>query len=251
MKKKKVGIILTYNCEKLVQKAINNIPKNFFDIVICSDDGSTDKTLKILEENNIPVYQHKHIGYGSNLYKGMNIAFKKYNADYVYELHGDAQYDFKSVNFAADEFKKNNFDLILGNRFYQYKKALRNGMPIPIFLGNIVFSFIAGKLIGLNFRDLFPGFRAYSKLFFYTIEGKKFSWDYRFSFEIIVISKLKKLKIGNVPAYCNYKGSRKTPPYIYAIKALINILITGCNYRLASWSLMYKSLFDGNKKNSK
>jgi|TARA_B110000211_G_C13865192_1_gene458340 glycosyltransferase involved in cell wall biosynthesis len=248
---KKIGVILTYNCENLIQKTIDSIPKNFFDEVICSDDGSTDGTISILKKNNISTYSHPHLGYGSNLYKGMEIAFKKYDADYVYELHGDAQYDFQSVNFADDEFKKNNFDLILGNRFYKYKKALQNGMPIPIFLGNIFFSFMAGKLISLNFRDLFPGFRAYSKLFFDTIEGKKFSWDYRFSFEIIAISKLNKLKIGNVPVCCNYKGSRKTPPYIYAIKALISILITGCNYRLSALSLVYKSRINGNKKNSK
>ena len=113
MNKKKVGVILTYNCEKLVQKAIDNIPKNFFDTVICSDDGSTDKTLKILEENNIPVYQHKHLGYGGNIYSGMEIAFKKYNADYVYELHGDSQYDFKSTLFAEEKFQKENAELIL------------------------------------------------------------------------------------------------------------------------------------------
>ena len=81
MKKKKVGLILTYNCERMVQKAIDKIPKNFFDVIICSDDGSTDETIKILKDNNIPAYQNNHMGYGGNLYSGMKIAFNKYNAD--------------------------------------------------------------------------------------------------------------------------------------------------------------------------
>ena len=240
MKKINVGLVLTYNCQQLVQKTIDNIPKDFFDIVICSDDGSTDETLKILKNNGIPTYQHKHIGYGGNLYLGLKVAFQDYNADYVYELHGDAQYDFSSAVTADKQFTKENYDLILGNRFYKYNKAIENGMPIPIFLGNIFFSFIAGILIGLNFRDLFPGFRAYSKSFFFLIKDKNFSWDYRFSFEIIALSKIEKLKIGSVPTHCNYKGLRKTPPYSYAIKAFINIIITGIFFRLARAKLRFK-----------
>ena len=251
MKKIKVGLILTYNCEQLVQKTIDNIPKDFFDIVISSDDGSTDETIKILENNGIPTYQHKHMGYGGNLYSGMKIAFQEYNADYVYELHGDAQYDFNSAIAADKQFTKENSDLILGNRFYKYKKAIENGMPLSIFFGNIFFSFIAGILIGLYFRDLFPGFRAYNKSFFLMIKDKNFSWDYRFSFEIIAISKIEKLKIGNVPTHCDYKGLRKTPPYSYAIKAFINIVITGFFYRLAGAKLKYKYFKNENSKNSK
>ena len=236
---KKIGVILTYNCENLIQKTIDSIPKNFFDEVICSDDGSTDGTISILKKNNISTYSHPHLGYGSNLYKGMEIAFKKYDADYVYELHGDAQYDFSSAIEANKKILQNKSDLILGNRFYEYRKPLKNGMPLLIFLGNIFFSFVAGNLIQLNLRDLFPGFRVYSKFFFKTVKNRIFSWDYRFSFEIIAVSKLEKLKIDSIPAFCNYKGERKTPPYSYAIKCFFNILFVGFYYRLAKINLKY------------
>ncbi len=248
MRKKKVGLILTYNCEKLVQKAIDNIPKNFFDIVICSDDGSIDKTIKILKQNNIPVHQHKHLGYGGNLYAGMAIAFKNYEADYVYELHGDGQYDFKSTVFAEKKFQSEKADLILGNRFFKYKEAWERGMPLPIFLGNIFFSFIASTLIELYFRDLFPGFRAYSRRFFNIIENKDFTWDYRFSFQIIALSKYNKLRISDVPAYCDYRKAKTTAPYSHTFSAFINILITGFLYRFAKMNLKIR-YFDDSKKN--
>jgi hypothetical protein len=61
------------------------------------------------KKNNISTYSYHHLGYESNLYKGMEIAFKKYNADYVYELHGDAQYDFQSVYFVDDSPAKQGF----------------------------------------------------------------------------------------------------------------------------------------------
>ena len=151
MNKKKVGVILTYNCEKLVQKAINNIPKNFFDTVICSDDGSTDKTLKILEENNIPVYQHKHLGYGGNIYSGMEIAFKKYNADYVYELHGDSQYDFKSTLLAEEKFGTTILSSFLSNLLSSKsaESALKNPIKdkLIIFIINFILILLFSKVL--------------------------------------------------------------------------------------------------------
>ena len=48
MKNKVIGVLLTYNCENLVQKAINNIPREEFDDLISSDDGSKDKTIQIV-----------------------------------------------------------------------------------------------------------------------------------------------------------------------------------------------------------
>ena len=42
-------------------------------------------------------------------------------------------------NDIIKKFKIENSDLILGNRFYNYKNTLKNGMPIHIFFGNIVF----------------------------------------------------------------------------------------------------------------
>ena len=249
MKKKKVGLILTYNCERMVQKAIDKIPKNFFDVIICSDDGSTDETIKILKDNNIPAYQNNHMGYGGNLYSGMKIAFNKYNADYVYELHGDGQYDFKSTFLAEEKFKIDGSDLILGNRFFKYNEAWKRGMPLTIFVGNIFFSFLASILIELKFRDLFPGFRAYSREFFKTIENKIFTWDYRFSFQIIALAKFKNLKINHVPAYCNYKDEKTTVPYSHTLIALTNILMTGIFYRLAKVNIKYKYFLNDSKKN--
>ena len=42
-----IGLILTYNCENLVQKSIDKIPKNTLDEIICSDDESSDNTKTI------------------------------------------------------------------------------------------------------------------------------------------------------------------------------------------------------------
>ena len=48
-----IGVIMTYNCEQFVQKAIDRIPKKYFDQLICTDDGSTDKTIEVVKKNSI------------------------------------------------------------------------------------------------------------------------------------------------------------------------------------------------------
>ena len=123
MKNKVIGVLLTYNCENLVQKAINNIPREEFDDLICSDDGSKDNTIQIVEKNNIEVLRNKHKGYGGNLCRNKK-AFEM-GATHVVELHGDGQYDFKQVKFMKKKFDC-GADLVLGNRFYNYLQPLKD-----------------------------------------------------------------------------------------------------------------------------
>ena len=73
--------------------------------------------------------------------------------------------------------------------------------------------------------------------------------DYRFSFQIIALAKFKKLKINNVPAYCNYNQAKTTVPYSHTWIAFTNILITGIFYRLAKADIMYKYFLNDSKKN--
>ena len=111
-----IGVIMTYNCESLVQKAIDQIPKEEFDKLICTDDGSTDNTIEIVKKNNIEFIKNNHLGYGMNLYAGMKKAFEL-GATHVIELHGDSQYDFTYVKEMKQNFSQ-GCDLVLGNRFF-------------------------------------------------------------------------------------------------------------------------------------
>jgi glycosyltransferase involved in cell wall biosynthesis len=44
------GLILTYNCENLIENTIKKIPFKKFDRVLCVDDGSSDKIQKKLKK---------------------------------------------------------------------------------------------------------------------------------------------------------------------------------------------------------
>lgn len=232
-----IGVIMTYNCGELVQNAINQIPKEEFDQIICTDDGSTDNTLEVIKKNNIQYIQNSHLGYGMNLFSGMKKAFAL-GATHVVELHGDSQYDFSYVKEMKKKFNEGN-DLVLGNRFFDYKQPLKDGMPIHIYLGNI-FLTILGKIgLGIKNNDLFQGFRGYSKELFEKINVDNYNQDYRFSYEIIAQSYFLDLKISSVPTKCNYKDEHTTMPLKRAIPCIIHALKIGLHYRLAKLGLKF------------
>ena len=232
-----IGVIMTYNCGDYVQNAINQIPMDEFDDILCTDDGSTDNTIDIIEKNKIKFIKNNHLGYGMNLFAGMKKAFDL-GATHIVELHGDSQYDFSYVKDMKKKFAE-NYDLVLGNRFYDFKQPLNDGMPLHIYLGNI-FLTILGKIgLGIKNDDLFQGFRGYSKELFNKINTKNYNQDYRFSYEIIAQSHYLNLNISSVPTKCNYKGEHTTMPLTRAIPCIIHALKIGLHYRLAKFGLKF------------
>lgn len=235
---KLTGLVLTYNCENLVQKAIDNIPKNILHEVICIDDESKDNTRKVIEKNNILFFTHKHTGYGGNLFEGLKIAFNK-GATHVVEIHGDGQYDLNKITNVYEILKNDNsIDLILGNRFYDYMSPLKNKMGIVKYFGNIGITFMASVGLGIKSRDLFPGFRVYSRNFFEKLNFEKLSKFYWFSFEIIALSVFNNLKISEIAVDCDYRGEHKSMsmwkgfPFIWhTFKTIIQFRLSKLNFK--------------------
>ena len=237
---KLIGVLMTYNCESLVDKAISKIPISELDELICTDDGSTDGTVKKIKEKNITVVENIHNGYGSNLFSGLKKAFAS-GATHVVEIHGDGQYDYNQIKEMKKIFQENT-DLILGDRFYNFKQPIIDGMPKHIYFGNIVLSSIGRILLGLKLNDLFPGLRGYSRKFFEEMQNINLHKDYRFSFDIIARSVFKKLSIASVPVRCDYKSEHHTAPLRMAAPIIFNLIYTGLAYRFKG-KVFKKNLF--------
>ena len=200
--KKIFGFILTYNCASLLKNAYDQLPKDLFDKIICVDDGSSDDVVRVAESIGIPLFTHEHSGYGGNL----KFALKKsieLGADYMVEIHGDGQYDPFSIKLAMSKFDQ-EYDLVLGNRFFRFTQPLKDGMSLIRYFGNFLLSLMARLVLVLGPPDLFTGFRAYSKHLVETLDFSRGSDDYFFSFEIIAQARYAKLKICHVPARCYY-----------------------------------------------
>jgi glycosyltransferase involved in cell wall biosynthesis len=226
-----VGVMMTYNCARLVTRAFKNVPRHYFHEVICVDDGSTDDTVAVASKLGIPVYTHPHTGYGGNLFFGFGKALEM-GATHIIELHGDGQYDFGAVPETIDRLAE-GCDLILGNRFYDMRQPLRDGMDLARYLGNIFLSAIGRAGLGIPTRDLFPGFRAYSRRFVETIAIERTSKNYFFSFEIIAQARYCGLKICQVPVRCDYKGEHSSMKLSKGFPAILHTCETVFLVRLA------------------
>ena len=71
----------TYNGEKYIRKQIESILNQSMkvdEIIVC-DDGSTDKTVEILKEYPVTVYQNENnLGYRLNFKKAMSLCTHEY-----------------------------------------------------------------------------------------------------------------------------------------------------------------------------
>lgn len=234
--KKVIGVLMTYNCASMIRRAVENIPPGCFDAVICVDDGSADDTVATVTALGVPAFVHDHLGYGGNLLFGLRKAFEM-GATHAFELHGDGQYDFTAVPGAL-KLMADGCDLLLGNRFYDMLQPRRDGMDIGRYLGNIFLSTIARVGLGMiRFRDLFPGFRAYSRRFIETIDPTRTVQNYFFSFEIIAQARYCGLKICQIPVRCDYTREHSTQALWRGSLAIIHTCNTVLLYRLARLNL--------------
>lgn len=201
---KVIGVMMIYNCERLVEGAFRRLPQGVLDEVICVDDGSIDNTVIAAQRLGIPVYTHPHAGYGGNLIFGLRKALER-GAAYMVEIHGDGQFDFAAIEPAVEKLKS-GCDFVLGNRFYDLLQPLRDGMPLIRYFGNLTLSAIGRIGMGIGPTDLFTGTRAYSRRLVETLDFSNNTRDYFFSFQIIAQARYCRLKLCEVRTRSDYRG---------------------------------------------
>ena len=177
-------MIMTYNCAGFLEKTLQLLPRELFDTIIISDDASTDNTLEVAKRLGVPAFTHPHGGYGGNLKFGLRKAVAM-GADAVIEIHGDGQ--FVSSIPGAIQMLEQGYDLVLGNRFYTLLQPLKDRMSLIRYLGNLTLSQLGRMILWVKPRDLFTGFRAYSKRLVQSVEVSRGSDHYFFFFFIFFL----------------------------------------------------------------
>ena len=123
MKKNEILLIIpAYNEQDSILKTYKSVlkynkkSKNKVDVIVIND-GSTDNTQQILEENDIPNIQLiQNLGIGGAVQTGYKYAKEKgYN--YAIQFDGDGQHDVNYVENILEPLRKNQADLIIGSRF--------------------------------------------------------------------------------------------------------------------------------------
>lgn len=158
-------IIPAYNEEKSILKTIDQIEdfrnskdNKYWLGYIVINDGSKDRTRKILEDNNIPhINLLQNLGIGGAVQSGYKYAFE-YDYDIAVQFDGDGQHDALYIPDIIDPIVNGNADLCIGSRFVselsKFKSTKLRRVGINIISGLI--QLCSGCII----KDPTSGFRA-------------------------------------------------------------------------------------------
>jgi glycosyltransferase involved in cell wall biosynthesis len=152
-------IIPAFNEESIIDKTLTallrEIPSNHILVV---DDGSCDKTRKIVEERRIRLISLPfNLGVGAAMRAGFQYALKN-NFKKVVQFDADLQHQPESIKLIISEL--DNFDVVVGSRFTSsstYEASLVRTLAMT-FLKKFV-----SRHIGRKMTDVTSGFRGANK----------------------------------------------------------------------------------------
>ena len=245
--------IVAYNAEKNIEGVLQRIPKDLFqraDLhteVLVIDDSSSDNTfttaLKHESAGNIPVralVNPKNLGYGGNQKLGYHYALL-HNFDYVALLHGDGQYAPERLPELLTPLFSGESDAVFGSRMLNRPDALRGGMPMYKFVGNIILTTLQNFLTGAQLSEWHSGYRIYSTSILRRIPFDRNSNNFDFDTDIIIQLLGANARIREIPIP-TYYGDEIC--HVNGIPYGCRILLSCLQNRLQSLGLFYNPKFD-------
>ncbi|MDO1501275.1 glycosyltransferase family 2 protein [Winogradskyella maritima] len=173
--------------------------------IIVSDNGSTDGSQDIAKLHGAKVVDVIEKGYGNALKGGIEAS----RGTYIIMADADDSYDFSDLEPFVSKLRE-GYDLVMGNRFKGGVE--KNAMPfLHKYLGNPVLSFLGRLFFGIKIRDFHCGLRGFSKKAYNMMDLRTTGME--FASEMVVKSKLKGLKITEVPTTLSVDG-RSRPPHL-------------------------------------
>ena len=210
MNSPRIGIfIIAYNAVNHLIKTISRIPKEVYDKVEeifviddCSKDNSYYAALGYKHENHIDkltVHRNeKNQGYGGNQKVGYQYAIDK-GFDIVALVHGDGQYAPESLPLLLEPLENSEADMVFGSRMSFKKTALKGGMPLYKYTGNIVLTKIQNYFSGLHLSEYHSGYRLYSVNALKYIPFQSFTNGWHFDTQIILALAEREMRIVERP----------------------------------------------------
>ena len=165
-------VIPVYNEEEAIGAVLDELIEILEDKtyeIIAVDDGSTDTTVKAVQEKPVTLIQHTHnIGYGAAIKTGIKNAAN----DLIVIIDGDGSYPVKAIPELLKEAEE--YDMVVGARVGKEVKIQLYRRPAKWFLSKL-----ANYLAETKIPDLNSGMRIFRRKEvekFYNILPNKFSF---------------------------------------------------------------------------
>lgn len=168
------------------------------------DDGSTDKTVEIIQNQGFICLQNNvNQGVSKALWKGLKYA-KDSDYDSVIIMDADGQHDPRSIPEFEDALKDN--DLVIGNRFHSIRNVLSNKLA-----SNMIAVLLTNRFLKTDFKDISCGYKAFH-LDMWIFDVIKHSNLYSFIFDVLIeaLSEEKNVASVNIECIYNYEEFQYT-----------------------------------------
>jgi len=200
--------IPAYNVEKKIYSVVKRIPDFIFDsnyikILIINDnsnDNTFDEIEKIKKNFNYDfeiLVSNNQLGYGGVQKLAFDYAINN-KFKFVIMLHGDGQYAPEELPKFISELNSSNLDAVFGSRMMSYKSAIKGGMPIYKFFGNIFLTFVQNIILNSKISEFHSGYRSFKVESLKKIAYLDLPDYYHFDTEIIIELLKNKMKIKEI-----------------------------------------------------
>lgn len=158
-------LIPSFNEEKTILNVLNRISKTIdpsinYEVIVIND-GSTDNTLKLLEQNknlyNQLITYERNYGKGNAIKKGLEVSKGKY----IFFQDADLEYDPIDINKFTKLINRFEPDLIIGSRL-NYSEYTRSHNILNKF-GNKLITLIFNLFYNTTFTDIYSCYACFKK----------------------------------------------------------------------------------------
>ena len=236
MKDKILIFIITYKASYRVKNVVQKIPLRYFRNknfkIYISDDDSKDDTIDYIRQIKkkykskvIVNFIKKNVGYGANIKKCLNYAYKN-KFSHAVMIHGDNQYNPKYIIKMLDNLLKDNKTAAaVGSRMTKKINALKGKMPIYKFIGNIFLTSLFNLLHRTKFTDCHTGYWAYNLKLIKENTFKNLDDNFCFDVDLRLqlVSEGKYIK--EIPIETFYGTERSSVHLIYALRFFLKTII--------------------------
>lgn len=200
--KKITAILPVYNDEANIEKNIREAIVDFalmldYDIeIIVVDDGSTDKTLEILnkiKDINVLTYP-RNVGKGCAFFSGCKFA----QGDYILLLDSDLQVSPTELPVFLSVMKLYKADAVIGNKRHRYSKT---HYPLIRSIVSKVYNFMIRKMFNVDLRDTQCGFKLFKKEAINKVIDKIRSKRFAFDIELLVALRENSFRVADAPVF--------------------------------------------------
>ena len=219
-------IIPTFNEEKTILKILEKIEKikSKLDLeIVVVNDGSTDNTKQLLENNpqhfNTVKHLNQNLGKGKAIIEGINLSTK----DFIFFQDADLEYEPNDLLKFVEIAEKNSAELVMGSRFTSNTRSILHFWHM---LGNKFITVLFNLLNNTTFTDIYCCSCLFKKKNLPVSKLKSFGWGQQAEILTYLISNTVKIYESSVGYNARRYEEGKKIRYYHVLEVIYWIIFT-------------------------